>query len=395
MEVKGKVFLNKGREEALLRFHPWVFSGAVKVVEGKPVDGDIVEIYSESGLYLGSGHTSTGSIMIKVFHFGPKKPEDHFVVNKIKAAYSVRENLIFTNQTKSNAYRLVFSEGDGLPGLIIDYYNGVAVVQAHSTGMYLWREQIVAALKELYGKKLKAIYDKSQKTLSQSGFETSGDGFWMGNAERVGIMEHGHHFMVDFRDGQKTGFFLDQRDNRKLLSQYASGRKVLNLFSYTGGYSIYALKAGASEVVSVDASGKAMQLLDENLLLNNLNPSLHKGIVADAKDYLKDMDTDFDLIVLDPPAFAKHQADRRRALQGYRYINSMAIKKAAPGGLIFTFSCSQAISNELFASMLLSSAIDAGRQVRLLHHLGHSADHPVSVFHPEGEYLKGAVLQVH
>ena len=394
MQVKGKIILGKGRDEAVKRFHPWIFSGAINKVEGKPEDGDIVEVFDIAGNYLATGHASTGSIAVKLFHFGPDKPGENFWVTKLKQAFKQRQDLGFTANPLSNAYRLVFSEGDGMPGLVIDFYNGVAVLQGHSTGMYLLRQVLADALKQVYGKELSAVYDKSTEALGKSGGESEGDSFLYGSSDAVEILENGHRFSIDFKEGQKTGFFLDQRDNRALLAKYAKGKKVLNAFCYTGGFSVYALAAGATQVISLDSSRKAMDTLEENLRINGFEGSNHESIVADAKSYLGTMPDDFDIIVLDPPAFAKRHADRHKGLQGYKYINATAMKKIRPGGLLFTFSCSQAINREMFISMAMSSALEAGRNVRILHQMGHSADHPVSIFHPEGEYLKGLVLLV-
>jgi 23S rRNA (cytosine1962-C5)-methyltransferase len=394
MQVSARIILSKDRDEAVRRFHPWVFSGAIHKVEGTPEDGDIVEVHDIKGNYLATGHACTGSIAVKIFHFGPEKPLENFWKEKLKQSLQLRKELGFTSNTESNAYRLVFSEGDGLPGLVIDFYNGVAVIQAHSTGMYLLREELTEALKHIYGADLKAVYDKSSEALSKSGIHSDGDGFLLGNAETVEILENTHRFNIDFVQGQKTGFFLDQRDNRALLGKYAKGKKVLNAFCYTGGFSVYALAAGASHVTSLDSSRKAMDSLESNLRLNGFDSTNHESIVADFKPYSSNMPDDFDIIVLDPPAFAKRHADRHKALQGYRFINASAMKKIRPGGLLFTFSCSQAMDREMFVSMAMSAALEAGRNVRILHHMGHSADHPVSIFHPEGEYLKGLVLRV-
>jgi 23S rRNA (cytosine1962-C5)-methyltransferase len=392
MQVSASIILSKGRDEAVRRFHPWIFSGAIHKVEGKPEDGDTVEVLDIAGKYLATGHACTGSIAVKLFHFGPNKPADNFWAEKLGKALSLRQDLGFTANPQSNAYRLVFSEGDGMPGLVIDYYNGVAVIQAHSTGMYLLRNELAEALKQVYGKDLKAVYDKSSEALGKSGAHSDGDGFLFGSSDQIEILENGHRFSIDFVNGQKTGFFLDQRDNRAILGHYANGKKVLNAFSYTGGFSVYALKAGACHVTSLDSSRKAMDTLETNLQLNGFDGLKHESIVADAKAYLGIMPGDFDIIVLDPPAFAKRHADRHKALQGYRFINAAAMKKIKPGGLLFTFSCSQAIDSEMFSSMAMSAALEAGRNVRILHHMGHSADHPVSIFHPEGAYLKGLVL---
>jgi len=394
MQATAKIVLGRGRDEAIKRYHPWVFSGAILKVEGRPEDGDIVDVVDYQGIYLATGHACTGTIAVKLFHFGPQRPRDDFWKFKIAEAFSLRQYLGFTLQGNSNAYRLVFSEGDGLPGLIVDYYNGVAVIQAHSTGMYLARHHIADALQLVLGANLNAVYDKSSEALGKSGIQSEGDGFLVGHSEAAEILENGRRFAIDFKEGQKTGFFLDQRDNRALLAQYASGRKVLNAFCYTGGFSVYALTAGAQHVTSIDSSKKAIELLNSNLKLNGLDGAPHQSVVDDAKAYLAGMPDDFEIIVLDPPAFAKRHADRHKALQGYRYINATAMRKIKPGGLLFTFSCSQAINRDMFTSMALSAALEAGKDARILHHMGHSSDHPVSIFHPEGEYLKGLVLRI-
>jgi 23S rRNA (cytosine1962-C5)-methyltransferase len=394
MKVTASIILNKGRDEAVRRFHPWVFSGAIHKAVGKPEDGDIVDVIDSQGNYLATGHACTGSIAVKIFHFGSEKPKENFWTTKIEAALKLRQDISYAQNAISNAYRLVFSEGDGLPGLVIDHYNGIAVMQCHSTGMYLLRNEITAALRQVYGESLKAVYDKSTEALGKSGARSEGDGFIYGNSGAAEILENGHRFSIDFVDGQKTGFFLDQRDNRQLLGQYAKGKNILNAFSYTGGFSVYALAEGATHVTSLDSSRKAIEKLETNLALNELDKSKHESIVDDAKAYLATMPENFDIIVLDPPAFAKRHADRHKALQGYRFINAAAMKKIKPGGLLFTFSCSQAMNREMFISMAMSAALEAGRNVRILHHMGHSADHPVSIFHPEGEYLKGLVLKV-
>lgn len=394
MECKGRVILKRNREESIKRFHPWVFSGAINHVEGSLVDGDIVEVYDINNNYLGTGHALTGSIAVKVFWFGSEKPDDDIWYHKIYNAFKLRELLHYTNCFNSNTYRLVFSEADGLPGLIIDYYNGVLVMQTHSLGMHLIREKIAAALVQLYGNKLIAIYDKSTGVLAKSGTISEGDSFLYGKVEEVVIKENGIRFYIDFKDGQKTGFFLDQRDNRALLGRYSKDKKVLNVFCYTGGFSIYSLAAGAKHVTSVDSSKRAIELLENNLKLNLEFKGHHESVVADAKLWLPTMDKDYEIIILDPPAFAKRQSDKHRGIQGYKFINKLALSKIKSGGLLFTFSCSQAINKDQFTSILMAAAIDAKRRVRIIHQLGHSADHPVNLYHPEGEYLKGLVLEV-
>ncbi len=394
MQKRAVVYLSKGREDSVKRFHPWVFSGAIDRVDGKVVDGDMVDLTDYKGNYLATGIAGTGSIAVKILWFGPRFLPEDFIFQKLSRALELRRRLGFEDNAESNAYRLCFSEADGLPGLIVDYYNGVAVVQAHSTGIFILRHEIADALRTLYGNRLVAVYDKSKETLAKSGYSSDGNSFLYGNVEDVTIKENNHLFLIDFKEGQKTGFFLDQRDNRFLLGKYSKGRKVLNVFSYSGGFSIYALNSGATHVTSLDASQRAMDTLEKNLELNNISKSNHESVVADAKIWLPQMEGDFDIVVLDPPAFAKRQADRHKAIQGYKFINATAIRKIKQGGLLFTFSCSQAISNEQFTSMVMASALEAGRDVKILHHLGHSADHPISIFHPEGEYLKGLVLSV-
>ncbi|HEY9114162.1 MAG TPA: class I SAM-dependent rRNA methyltransferase, partial [Bacteroidales bacterium] len=289
MEIKGKFTLKKNREDAVLRFHPWIFSGAIASVEGKPVDGDIVEIYSSKGEYLATGHALPGSISIKIFSFGPEKPKKTIWFDKISDAYNRRKSLGLVDDPQNNSYRLIFSEGDGLPGLIIDLYNGVAVIQAHSIGMYLLRNEMTEALKKIYGKKLLAVYDKSAEALGKSGSESTGDAFLFGNVESIEILENGNRFQVDFTTGQKTGFYLDQRNNRALLAHYAKGRNVLNTFCYTGGFSVYALNAGAKKVTSVDSSKRAIELLEKNIEINKFSSDNHSSVVADAKQFLADM----------------------------------------------------------------------------------------------------------
>jgi len=395
MNLIPAVVLRKGRDEAVRRFHPWIFSGAIDRVEGHPADGDVVEVLDHSGELLASGHACHGSIAVKIFHFGSERPSgQEFWVHKLQQSLQLRKNIGLAGNETTNAFRLVFSEGDGLPGLVVDMYNGVAVLQAHSTGMYLLRHTLAGSLRQVFGNSLKAVYDKSTEALGKSGAHSEGDGFLFGAMDSVEILENGHRFLIDFIQGQKTGFFLDQRENRAILGNYAKGRRVLNAFSYTGGFSVYAMAAGAVHVTSLDSSRKAMETLEVNLRLNGFESGRHESVVSDAKSWLTAMPGNFDLIVLDPPAFAKRQADRHKALQGYRFINAAAMKKIQPGGFLFTFSCSQAISREMFVSMTMTAALEAGRNVRIVKHLGHGADHPVSVFHPEGEYLKGLVLEV-
>jgi len=389
-----KVILKSGKDEAVRRFHPWIFSGAIKKMDGEPQEGDIVEVYSNHDEYLGTGHYQIGSIAIRVFSFQKIVPDLEFWKAKLSAAYEYRKQIGLVDNPDINAYRLVHAEGDGLPGLILDYYNGTIVMQMHSVGMYLIREQIAEALKEIYGSKLKAIYDKSLETLPKMAKLDSTDGYLFGEADSKEIIEYGNKFIVDWGSGQKTGFFIDQRENRKLLEKYSKNKKVLNTFCYTGGFSVYALKAGAAEVHSVDSSKKAIELTEKNIELNNIPKEKHQSFQVDAIDYLKDIDDKYDVIILDPPAFAKHHDARQHAIQGYKRINLNAIKQVKKGGFIFTFSCSQIVDRNLFNSTIISAAILSGRKVKIIHQLTQPPDHPVNAYHPEGEYLKGLVLFV-
>jgi len=376
--------LKPGKEAAVKRRHPWLFSGAVASREGNPEEGDIVEIRSSSGEYLATGHFAKGSICAKLFAFEPAEIDRGFWKKKTEAAFLLRRALGLTESPLTNAYRLVNSEGDGLPGLIIDFYNGVAVLETQSAGMARIKEMIAGILKELYGEQLKAVYDKSDPA----------PGYLLGSPQTGLIKETGHTFLVDWEQGQKTGFFLDQRSNRMFAQFYARDKKVLNAFCYSGAFSVYALKGGASRVHSVDTSGPALRWAEENIRLNGIDPSLHLLIDADIKQYLVRTNESYEMIILDPPAFAKTHRVSHNALQAYIHINAAAMKKLVPGGLLFTFSCSQAISREMFRSALYTAALEAGRNVQLLHHLSQGPDHPVSIYHPEGEYLKGLILLV-
>ncbi|MFA9390493.1 MAG: class I SAM-dependent rRNA methyltransferase [Prolixibacteraceae bacterium] len=389
-----KIVLKSGKDQSLKRFHPWVFSGAIKKTYGPLTEGNIVGVYSNSDEFLGFGHYQIGSIAVRVFSFIETEIDEHFWRNKLERAFQLRVTLGLTNNPETNTFRLVNAEGDGMPGLIIDFYNGTAVMQMHSIGMYQIREDLAGYLKELMGESLIAVYDKSEKTLPFKADITPKDGFILGNSEAGVVTEYGNHFKVDWAEGQKTGFFIDQRENRYLLQQYSKDRDVLNMFCYTGGFSFFAMKGGAKLVHSVDASGKAIDLTRENVELNYPNDSRHEAIVADAFDYLKDIQDKYDLIVLDPPAFAKHRDALGHALQGYKRINARAFEQIRPGGILFTFSCSQVVSKDKFREAVFSGAAIAGRTVRILHQLNQPADHPINIYHPEGEYLKGLVLYV-
>jgi len=396
-----KIFLRHHREESLKRFHPWVFSGAIHHIQGEPLEGDIVEVCSADGTLLGCGHYQVGSITVRMLSFDSLALASDFWEKRIGAAYEMRSAIGLAGSEDTNSYRLVHGEGDQLSGLIIDYYNGNAVIQAHSAGMFRSRDKIVEALKHVYGSKLTSVYDKSSGTAPfKAGLELT-DGYLYGNPQLpVEIKENGHLFSVDWESGQKTGFFLDQRDNRSLVKRYSADRNVLNLFCYTGGFSIYALAGGATSVDSVDSSQKAMELLEINIEKNRTagiigKEQIHKGVCEDAIEYLRNCPTGkYDLMIVDPPAFAKHRGAISNALRAYQRLNAAAIERVAPGGIIITYSCSQVVDKIAFAQVVFSAAAQTGRNVRILHRLSQPADHPVSIYHPEGEYLKGLVIYV-
>ena len=394
-----KVYLKKGRDESVRRFHPWVFSGAVAQVAGSPAEGDIVAVYSAEGEYLASGHWQIGSIAVRILSFDADPGSPSFWENSIRAAFDARKAMGLTDSAKTNCYRLVHGEGDGLPGLIVDYYDGVCVLQAHSVGMFRAKNQICEALKAVYGDALKAVYDKSSGTAPfKAGLELVDGYLWQAPGFEAGeqaVLENGHKFLVNWTEGQKTGFFLDQRENRALVERYARGRNVLNLFCYTGGFSVYALGGGAVHVDSVDSSAKAMAMVDRNIALNGFGPGQHTSFCADAIEHLAAVeDGKYDLIIVDPPAFAKHRGALKNALRAYQRLNARAIEKVAPGGFIFTFSCSQVVDKEAFALAVFSAAASTGRRVRIIDRLNQPADHAVNIYHPEGEYLKGLLLYV-
>lgn len=390
-----KLFLKAAKTAAVERFHPWVFSGAVQRKEGHPADGEVVEVRGHDGRYLATGHYQDGSICVRIFSFEETEAGADFWLEKLRTAYDYRVALGLADSASTTCYRLVHAEGDGLPGLIIDVYGAVAVVQCHSIGMHLEREKLVAALQAIYGERLQAIYDKSKETLpAKYAANITNDYLWGDAAVPMQVMENGHPFEVNWETGQKTGFFLDQRDNRQLLAQYSEGKEVLNTFCYTGGFSIYGLQAGAKKVVSVDVSKTAIALTEQNAQLNGFGASQHLAKAEDVMQHLKANADTYDLIVVDPPAFAKSIKKRHNAVQGYKRLNALALQKVRAGGLIFTFSCSQVIDMPLFYNTIVAAALEAKRQVRVMHRLSQPADHPVSLFHPEGSYLKGLVLQV-
>ena len=395
-----KLYLKKGRDESLRRFHPWVFSGAISQIVGQPAEGDVVAVYSAEGEFLASGHYQIGSIAVRVLSFCGDPSASDFWFNAISAALEVRRSVgLACADSATNCYRLVHGEGDGLPGLIVDFYDGVCVMQAHSAGMFRSRRMIADALLAVYGDELKAVYDKSSGTAPFKAGLDLVDGYLYKRggyaADTVSVMENGHSFLVNWSEGQKTGFFLDQRENRALVERYASGRNVLNLFCYTGGFSVYALAGGASHVDSVDSSAKAMAMVDRNVALNFGDCGKHTSFCCDAIDFLgKCEEGKYDLMIVDPPAFAKHRGVLKNALRAYQRLNAAAISKVARGGLVFTFSCSQVVDKEMFALAVFSAAASTGRRVRILDRLCQPADHSVNIYHPEGEYLKGLLLYV-
>ena len=408
-----KVILKRNREESLLRFHPWVFSGAIAEIQGNPAEGDIVAVHACDGSLLAYGHYQIGSIAVRVLSFDESALRPDFWETMLARALQVRiaaglhsgcsarhcEERSDVAIPSTNCYRLVHGEGDNLPGLIIDYYDGVCVMQAHSVGMFRAKKHISEALQKVYGPELKAVYDKSSGTAPyKAGLELI-DGYLyrcegFSDDEQV-VLENGHKFLVNWTEGQKTGFFLDQRDNRALVGSLSKGRNVLNLFCYTGGFSIYALAAGANHVDSVDSSKKAMMMVDRNVALNGFDETKHTSLCCDAIDYLRDVPVGkYDLMIVDPPAFAKHRGSLKNALRAYQRLNAAAISKVAPGGFVFTYSCSQVVDKEAFALAVFSAAAQCGRSVRILDRLNQPCDHSVNIYHPEGEYLKGLLLYV-
>ena len=386
-----QVILSKNKEESLLRKHPWVFSGAIDLIDEGILDGDIVTVFDSKEKFLGTGHFQNATIAVRILSFEETELDQKFFNHILTEAIELRKTLgLFSKE--NSICRIVHGEGDGLPGLIIDFYNGIAVIQCHSIGMYQMIELISQALQNSLGESLKAIYSKSSETLHNK--EGIVDSYIWGTCKTPHkAKENGIRFSIDWVTGQKTGFFIDQRENRKLLSKYATGKKVLNTFCYSGGFSLFALKAGASEVHSLDSSKKAIELTENNIHLNKLTEN-HVSIVADAMEYMKTVDNSFDVIILDPPAFAKHRDKRHQAIQGYKRLNEMAIRSIKPGGIIFTFSCSQVVDKNLFTHTIIAAAINSGRKIRILEQLHQPADHPINAFHPEGEYLKGLVIQV-
>lgn len=388
------LFLRRGKSESLKRFHPWVFSGAIAGANGKLNEGDVVRIVSNENELMGYGHYQIGSIAVRMLTFKEEKIDHAFWVTRLSEALCLRKALQLTGRADNNIYRLVHGEGDRLPGLVIDVYGKTAVMQAHSVGMHMSREQIADALIEASEGLIENVYYKSETTLPFKADLHQENGFLRGHDEGNVAVENGLKFHIDWLRGQKTGFFVDQRENRSLLEHYAKGRNVLNMFCYTGGFSVYAMRGGANLVHSVDSSAKAIDLTRANAEMNFPGDARHEAFAEDAFKFLEQAGSNYDLIVLDPPAFAKHKDALPRALKGYTRLNAIAFRKIKPGGIVFTFSCSQAVNKDQFRLAVFTAAAQSGRHVRILHQLHQPADHPINIYHPEGEYLKGLVLEV-
>ncbi len=388
------VTLKPKKEQSLKRFHPWVFSGAIHYIDREPEEGELVRVVSSKNEFLGIGHFQIGSISVRIVSFDDVEIDNNFWIKKLQTAVGLRANLGLFNNDQTNVFRLIHGEGDGMPGLILDYYNKTIVYQAHSIGMHHLREQLARLLKEVLGDNLVAVYDKSEKTLPFKADINPKDGYLLGESGQTIVKEYGNSFKVDWIEGQKTGFFVDQRENRRLVRDFSKNRDVLNMFCYSGGFSFSAMQGGARLVHSVDASAKAIELANENVKLNFENDPRHEAFVADAFDFMRDIKDKYDLIILDPPAFAKHRGALRQALQAYKRLNAKAFEQIRNGGFVFTFSCSQVVGKEQFREAVFSGAAISGRSVKILEQLNQPADHPVNIYHPEGEYLKGLILYV-
>ena len=388
-----KIVLKSGKEQSVRRYHPWIFSGAIKKIYGNPMDGDHVEVYDNKDAFLAVGHYQPGSIAVRIISFKQVIPDIGFYREMIRKAIDYRKSPGIISDPDLNVYRLIHGEGDGLPGLIVDYYNGVAVMQLHSMGFHRIRNEIVSILVDLMKDQIVAVYDKSENTLPNMSGVNGVNEFLYGNSAPVIVNENGYKFRIDWTTGQKTGFFIDQRENRKLLARYTEKKKVLNMFGYTGGFSVYAMQ-NADLVHTVDSSFPAVELAKENIKLNFGDDSRHEAFQLDAFEYLNNIKDMYDVIVLDPPAFAKHHNVLGNALQGYKRLNIKAIEQIKPGGIIFTFSCSQVVTKENFRKSVFAAAANTGRNVRIVHQLNQPPDHPVNIYHPESEYLKGLVIHV-
>ena len=389
-----KIYLKKGKEESLKRFHPWIFSGAIQRTEGDIEGGEVVRVITAGGDFIAVGHYQIGSIAVRVLSFSDVDIDNEFWKSRLLSAYNMRRSVGIVDNPQNNTYRLVHGEGDNIPGLVIDIYGNTAVMQAHSVGIHQQRMAIASCLVEIAGGLIKNVYYKSETTLPYKAELGQEDGFIIGGSDDNVAMENGLKFHVDWLKGQKTGFFVDQRENRSLLERFAQGKKVLNMFCYTGGFSFYAMRGGAELVHSVDSSAKAIELTTRNVEMNFPGDKRHEAYCEDAFKYLDRMGDRYDLIILDPPAFAKHRGALHNALKGYTRLNLKAFEKIQKGGILFTFSCSQVVTKDNFRNAVFTAAALAGRKVRILHQLHQPADHPINIFHPEGEYLKGLVLYV-
>lgn len=388
-----KIVLKSGKDQSIRRYHPWIFSGAIKKIYGNPVEGDLVDVFDNKDEFLAVGHYQPSSIAVRILSFKQENPDISFFRERIMKAINYRKSIGIIGNPEINVYRLVHAEGDNLPGLIIDYYAGVAVMQMHSVGMYRFRKELAAILAEVMGDQIVAVYDKSEATIPYMSGIKGNNEFLFGASENVIVNEYGYKFIIDWATGQKTGFFIDQRENRKLLERFTGGKDVLNMFGYTGGFSVYAMK-NARIVHTVDSSHPAIKLADENIKLNYGEDTRHTSFAVDAFDYLNDIKDKYDVIILDPPAFAKHNNVLANALQGYKRLNIKAIDQIRPGGIIFTFSCSQVVTKENFRKSVFAAAANTGRNVRILYQISQPPDHPVNIYHPESEYLKGLVIYV-
>lgn len=389
-----QIYLKKGKEDSLLRFHPWVFSGAISHSDNGIEEGDIVRVITSDGRFIAVGHYQIGSIAVRVLSFRDVTIDSDFWQSRLQSAIDMRVKLGIADSPTNNTYRLVHGEGDNLPGLVIDVYSKTAVMQAHSVGMHVCRVDVAEALVKVMGNRIENVYYKSETTLPFKAELGQENGFLYGGSEENTAVENGLKFYVDWLKGQKTGFFVDQRENRSLLETYSKDKRVLNMFCYTGGFSFYAMRGGAKQVHSVDSSAKAIELTRKNVELNFPGDKRHEAFCEDAFKYLDKAGGDYDLIILDPPAFAKHRAALRNALKGYTRLNVKAFEKMKQGGILFTFSCSQVVTKDNFRNAVFTAAAMAGRKVRILHQLHQPADHPINIYHPEGEYLKGLVLYV-
>lgn len=389
-----KVYLKRGKEESLKRFHPWIFSGAIQKADGGLEEGEVVRVITSEGDFIAVGHYQIGSIAVRVLSFSDVDIDDMFWQSRLESAFQMRRSIGIVDDPHNNTYRLVHGEGDNIPGLVIDIYGNTAVMQAHSVGIHQERMAIAKALVEVAGDRIANVYYKSETTLPYKAELGQEDGFIIGGSDDNLAMENGLKFHVDWLKGQKTGFFVDQRENRSLLERFANGKKVLNMFCYTGGFSFYAMRGGAELVHSVDSSAKAIELTTRNVDMNFPGDTRHEAFCEDAFKYLDRMGDRYDLVILDPPAFAKHRGALHNALKGYTRLNTKAFEKIQKGGILFTFSCSQVVTKDNFRNAVFTAAAIAGRKVRILHQLHQPADHPINIFHPEGEYLKGLVLYV-